>query len=221
MESMIAPSLMCADFLHLGEELKKLESAGIEYLHIDIMDGVFVPNFTLGTDFVKKLHAATGIPLDIHMMVTNPESKLDWFELKESDFVSVHAESCTHVCRALQAIRARGARPMLALNPGTPLSFAEEVLDEIDALLIMTVNPGFAGQKLIPSTLSKITRAKEMLRAHGKEHILVECDGNVSFENAKKMRAAGADIFVAGTSSIYAKDGSFEENIARLREAIR
>lgn len=221
MESMIAPSLMCADFLHLGEELKKLESAGIEYLHIDIMDGVFVPNFTLGTDFVKKLHAATGIPLDIHMMVTNPESKLDWFELKEGDFVSVHAESGTHVCRALQAIRARGARPMLALNPGTPLSFAEEVLDEIDALLIMTVNPGFAGQKLIPSTLSKITRAKEMLRAHGKEHILVECDGNVSFENAKKMRAAGADIFVAGTSSIYAKDGSFEENIARLREAIR
>lgn len=221
MESMIAPSLMCADFLHLGEELKKLESAGIEYLHIDIMDGVFVPNFTLGTDFVKKLHAATDIPLDIHMMVTNPENKLDWFELKEGDFVSVHAESCTHVCRALQAIRARGARPMLALNPGTPLSFAEEVLDEIDALLIMTVNPGFAGQKLIPSALSKITRAKEMLRAHGKEHILVECDGNVSFENAKKMRAAGADIFVAGTSSIYAKDGSFEENIARLREAIR
>ena len=221
MKSMIAPSLMCADFLHLGEELKKLESAGIEYLHIDIMDGVFVPNFTLGTDFVKKLHAATDIPLDIHMMVTNPENKLDWFELREGDFVSVHAESYTHVCRALQAIRARGARPMLALNPGTPLSFAEEVLDEIDALLIMTVNPGFAGQKLIPSTLSKITRAKEMLRAHGKEHILVECDGNVSFENAKKMRAAGADIFVAGTSSIYAKDGSFEENIARLREAIR
>lgn len=221
MKSMIAPSLMCADFLHLGEELKKLESAGIEYLHIDIMDGVFVPNFTLGTDFVKKLHAATDIPLDIHMMVTNPENKLDWFELREGDFVSVHAESCTHACRALQAIRARGARPMLALNPGTPLSFAEEVLDEIDALLIMTVNPGFAGQKLIPSTLSKITRAKEMLRAHGKEHILVECDGNVSFENAEKMRAAGADIFVAGTSSIYAKDGSFEENIARLREAIR
>lgn len=92
MESMIAPSLMCANFLHLGEELKKLESAGIEYLHIDIMDGVFVPNFTLGTDFVKKLHAATDIPLDIHMMVTNPENKLDWFELKEGDFVSVHAE---------------------------------------------------------------------------------------------------------------------------------
>lgn len=221
MKSMIAPSLMCADFLHLGDELKKLEAAGIEYLHIDIMDGDFVPNFTLGTDFVKKLHDATNIPLDIHMMVRHPEAKLDWFELREGDFVSVHAEACTHLSRALQAIRARGARSMLALNPGTPLCAAEEVLDEIDALLIMTVNPGFAGQKLIPSTLDKITRAREMLRRFGKEQILIECDGNVSFENAEKMRKAGADIFVAGTSSIYAKNGSFEDNIRRLREAIR
>ncbi len=212
---------MCVDFLNLKEELAVLEKGGIEYLHIDIMDGVFVPNYTLGTDFVKMLHKATNIPLDIHMMVTAPEAKLDWFELRQGDYVSVHYEACTHVQRVLSQIRAKGAKTMLALNPGTPLSVLDELLPDLDAVLIMTVNPGFAGQKLIPQTLDKITRCRKMLDERGYASIEIEVDGNVSFENAKKMRAAGADIFVAGTSSIYAKTGTTEENMNALREAIK
>ncbi len=221
MISKISPSLMCVDFLNLKEELKILERGGIEYLHVDIMDGVFVPNYTLGTDFVKMLHRATDIPLDIHMMVTAPEAKLDWFELHEGDYVSIHYEACTHIQRVLSQIHARGAKTMLALNPGTPLCVLDELLPDLDAVLIMTVNPGFAGQKLIPQTLDKIIRCRKLLDERGYANIEIEVDGNVSFENAKKMRAAGADIFVAGTSSIYAKTGTIEENLNALREAIK
>lgn len=220
LKKMISPSLMCADFFALREELDKLERGGIEYLHIDIMDGEFVQNYTLGTDFIKKLHAATSIPLDIHLMITEPEKKLSWFEIKEGDYVSVHYEASTHIQGTLAAIRKMGGKPMLALNPGTPLSVLEELLPDIDAVLIMTVNPGFAGQKLIPQTLDKITRLRKYLDENGYENIEIEVDGNVSFENAKKMNLAGANIFVAGTSSIYSKDGSFDENIAMLRAAI-
>ena len=216
----ISPSLMCADLLNLGAELKLLEKAGIEYLHIDIMDGVYVPNYTLGTDFVKRVKAATSIPLDIHMMVENPGSKLDWFEFGEGDYVCLHIESEPHIQRALASIKARGAKPMVALNPGTPITAIEELLDVIDGVLIMTVNPGFAGQKLVPSTLSKITRMREYLDAHGYPDIEIEVDGNVSFENAKLMTEAGADIFVAGTSSIYAKGGDMFANAEKLRAII-
>ena len=211
---------MCADFTRLSEELRKLEAGNIEYLHIDIMDGVFVPNFTLGTDFVKMLHRETTIPLDIHMMVTEPGDKLSWFEIKPGDYVSMHYEACTHIQRVLSTIRERGGKTMLALNPGTPLTVLDELLDDLDAVLIMTVNPGFAGQKLIPGTLDKIRRCRALLDERGYSNIEIECDGNVSFENAKKMKEAGANIFVAGTSSIYAKTGTMEENLKKLREAI-
>lgn len=211
---------MCADFFALREELQKLEKGGIEYLHIDIMDGEFVQNYTLGTDFIKKLHAATSIPLDIHLMITKPENKLSWFEIKEGDYVSVHYEASTHIQRALSAIHQMGGKTMLALNPGTPISVIEDLLPDLDAVLIMTVNPGFAGQKLIPQTLDKITRLRKYLDENGYENVEIEVDGNVSFENAEKMNRAGANIFVAGTSSIYAKSGTFDENIAKLREAI-
>ena len=221
LKKQISPSLMCADFFALREELQKLEKGGIEYLHIDIMDGEFVQNYTLGTDFIKKLHAATTIPLDIHLMITKPENKLSWFEIKEGDYVSVHYEASTHIQRALSAIHQMGGKTMLALNPGTPISVLEDLLPDLDAVLIMTVNPGFAGQKLIPQTLEKITRLRKYLDENGYENVEIEVDGNVSFENAEKMNRAGANIFVAGTSSIYAKSGSFDENIAKLREAIR
>lgn len=220
MDKKISPSLMCADFLHLGDELKALEKYGIEYLHVDIMDGVFVSNYTLGTDFIKKIHRATDIPLDIHLMIDHPDTKLDWFEFKEGDYVSVHYEACTHVQAVLSNIRKRGAKTMLALNPGTPLCVLEDLFPDLDAVLIMTVNPGFAGQKLVPQTLDKIRRLRRMLDENGYENVEIECDGNVSFENAKKMSDAGANIFVAGTSSIYSKEASFEENIKKFREVI-
>lgn len=220
MKRMISPSLMCADFMNLGDELKKLEKGNIEYLHVDIMDGVYVPNYTLGTDFVKRLHAATDIPLDLHLMIDEPTAKLDWFELREGDYVSVHYESCTHIQRALNLIRERGAKPMLALNPGTPLTALDELMPYIDGVLIMTVNPGFSGQKLVTSTLGKITRCREMLDRNGFTGVDIECDGNVSFENAKLMKDAGANIFVAGTSSIYSKADTLENNLAKLRAAI-
>ena len=220
MKRMISPSLMCADFMNLGDELKKLEKGNIEYLHVDIMDGVYVPNYTLGTDFVKRLHAATDIPLDLHLMIDEPTAKLDWFELREGDYVSVHYESCTHIQRALNLIRERGAKPMLALNPGTPLTALEELMPYIDGVLIMTVNPGFSGQKLVTSTLGKITRCREMLDRNGFTGVDIECDGNVSFENAKLIKDAGANIFVAGTSSIYSKADTLENNLAKLRAAI-
>lgn len=220
MNMQISPSMMCADILSMRETLTSFAESGIEYLHIDIMDGSFVPNFTLGTDYCAALHRYSNIPLDIHMMVERPEDKLKFFTLQAGDIVSVHAESTYHIQRTLTQIRQAGARPFLALNPATPLSYLDYVLDDIDGVLIMTVNPGFAGQKLIPQTLDKIRRLRTFLAERGYGDLPVECDGNVSFENARKMRAAGADIFVAGTSSIYAKGHTLEENLEILREAI-
>ncbi|MDD7675299.1 MAG: ribulose-phosphate 3-epimerase [Eubacteriales bacterium] len=221
MDKKISPSLMCADFLNLGREIKALEEQGIEYLHIDIMDGVFVPNYTLGTDFIKKLHRATPIPLDIHLMIDRPDCKMDRFELRPGDYVSIHYEATPHVQRTLSYIRQAGAKPMLALNPATPLCVLEDLLADIDAVLIMTVNPGYSGQKLIPQTIDKIARLRRMLDKSGYTDIEIECDGNVSFENATKMSRAGANIFVAGTSSLYAPGADLETNVVKFRKAVK
>ena len=217
----ISPSMMCVDFMNVKGELATMEKHGIEYLHIDIMDGEFVNNYTLGTDFCKVMKKNSSIPLDIHLMIEKPENKLSWFEFGEGDYVSVHYESTKHIQRALQQIKQRGAKPMIALNPATPLEVLEWVLPDIDAVLLMTVNPGFAGQKLVPQTLEKITACRKFLDERGYENVEIEVDGNVSFENARKMSDAGADIFVAGSSSMFAKDITLDEGIEKLREAIR
>ena len=216
MRGMIAPSMMCADFLELGKSIHAFEVLKMEYLHIDIMDGSFVPNYTLGTDYVRKLKGATKIPLDIHLMVDRPEDKVDWFEFGEGDFVSFHYEATHHVQRTIGCIKSRGALAMLALNPATHLGVLEDVMVDLDAVLIMTVNPGFAGQSLVPQTVDKVRRLRQMY-----PEITIEVDGNVSFENARILRDAGADIFVAGSSSVFAKTGSLEENTRKLRESIR
>ena len=219
MNKKIAPSVMCAPVFAMEECLTQLEK-GTDLLHLDIMDGSFVPNYTLGTDFVRQLKARAKLPLDIHLMVNDPESKLDWFTFGEGDYVSVHYEASRHLNKALRAIRARGAKAMVAINPATPICALDSMLDDIDAVLVMTVNPGFAGQALIESTLKKISRLRQYLDENGYPEIEIEVDGNVSFENAKRMSDAGANIFVAGSSSIFHKDAPLPENIAKLRTMI-
>ena len=216
----IAPSIMCAPMLSVDGCLRELEQCGADLIHIDIMDGSFVPNYTLGTNFVKEMKSKTSVPLDIHLMIEDPEKKLDWFTFGERDYVSVHYEASRHLNKALGIIRARGAKAMVAINPATPIYALESVLDDIDAVLVMTVNPGFAGQMLIESTLKKISRLRRYLDEGGYSHVEIEVDGNVSFENAKRMSQAGADIFVAGSSSVFEKSAPLEQNMQALRNAI-
>lgn len=221
MKAKICPSMMCADIFSMKNVIEYFEKAGIEYLHIDIMDGIFVPNYTLGTDFCSRIKEYTSIPLDIHLMIERPEDKIDWFPISQGDYVSIHAESTNHIQRTLQRIRDAGGKPMLALNPATPVCMLENVMDDIDAVLIMTVNPGYAGQKLIPATLEKISATRRFLDSHYHPEIEIEVDGNVSFENAQKMRNSGADMFVAGSSSVFNSDYSLEDGITKLRECIK
>ena len=219
LQQKIAPSMMCADYRTFADLLRTFEAEKIEYLHIDVMDGVFVKNFTLGTDFCRRLRDMTGIPLDIHLMITEPEWKIDWFSPRPEEYVSVHAEATGHLQRALAKIREYGAKPMAALNPATPLSALDYVLDDIDAVLLMTVNPGFAGQKLIPQTLRKIADCRKYLDERGYRHVEIEVDGNVSFVNAEKMYAAGANIYVAGSSSVFCGT-DIAANITKLRNSV-
>ena len=220
MNKKISPSIMCVDFFELKETISLFEKLGIEYLHIDIMDGHFVSNYTLGTDFVKKLKAETNIPLDIHLMVEKPENILGWFAFGKCDYVAVHLESTCHLQKAVAMIRERGAKPMVAINPATPICLLEDVLDDIDGVLVMTVNPGFSGQKLVVSTLKKIEKLREYLDSNGYENIEIEVDGNVSFQNAALMSRVGANIFVGGTSSVFSKESGISENVAKLRKIL-
>ena len=220
-KAMLSPSMMCVPtWQDVTPIITEMQSCGVEYLHADVMDGVFVPNMMLGTECIKYLRKASPIPLDIHMMVDNPDEKIAWFDPQPGELVSIHAESTRHLQRVLAKIRDCGARPMVALNPATPLVMLEDVLADIDGVLVMTVNPGFAGQKLVPQTLEKIARLRKWLDDMGRPEVLIEVDGNVSYENSVKMRAAGADIFVCGTSSIFRKEGTITENVARLRQCV-
>lgn len=218
---MLSPSVMCISEWQGAEEvLRTLQNAQIELLHADVMDGAFVPNLMLGTESVKHLRQITPIPLDIHLMVERPEEKLPWFDIQPGEYVSVHVESTRHLQRVLARIRELGAHPMAALNPATPLCVLEDVLPDLDGVLLMTVNPGFAGQKLVPQTLAKIARLRRMLADAGRAEMRIEVDGNVSFANAPRMRQAGADIFVCGSSSIFGKEGATAESIQRFRTAL-
>ena len=220
MKSKMSASLMCVDFLNAGRDIDDIEASGIELLHFDIMDGSFVPNYALGSCFVDALRGKTKMTFDIHLMVDKPEDKIGYFNICEGDWVSVHPEATVHLQRLLVHIKSLGAKAGVALNPATPLCAIENVLGDLDFVLIMTVNPGFAGQKLIPQTLKKIEEARNMLDDVGMSDKSLQVDGNVSFENAVKMRAAGADNFVLGSSGLFLKDISIAKAAAKMRSCI-
>lgn len=220
MKKMISPSIMCGKIPNYEKTLKIFKNEGIEYLHVDVMDGEFVPNFQFGIDTIKQLREMSDIPLDIHLMITRPENKLEWFDIKEGEYVSIHYESTAHVQKCISYIRSKGAKPMLAINPSTPISVIEEVIDDLAGILVMTVNPGFAGQKIVPSTVKKVNKLRSWLDENGYQDVMIEVDGNVSFENARLLSEAGANIFVAGTSSVYKKDLELTDAINELRRSI-
>lgn len=194
------PSMMCVKPDDTRKYCEIFEKSGIAGLHIDIMDGSFVPNFTLGTDYCRYLHEISPLPLDIHLMIDKPEDKIKWFPIREGDIVSVHAESTNHLCRSMDRIREAGGLPYVAINPATPLAAIEEVLPLAAGFLIMTINPGFAGQKLIEPMMDKVARARQLFISAGYPEMPLETDGNVSAENLLRLKAAGADMFVIGSS---------------------
>ena len=217
----VSPSLMCVDLMNVQSDIEKLEKVGVDYFHVDMMDNHFVPNITLSTDFIKALKKISKTPLDIHMMIEHPEQTIPELTCcDENDIICIHYESTIHPQKALAAVREMGVKAGLAINPATPICVLEDLLPDIDMVLCMTVNPGFAGQKLIPATLNKITRIRKMLNESGYPDTLIEVDGNVSFENAVKMHEAGADIYVAGTSSVFARTGTLEENLKKQAAAL-
>lgn len=214
--------MMCSDLIDLKETLSVFEEECVEYLHIDMMDGAFVPNFGLGVDYIRGLRKLTNIPLDLHLMIKDPEYKFQWIGIKETDIVSIHYESTFQVQRALDYLQPYGCKRFLAINPATPVYSLEEVLEYIDGINLLMVNPGFAGQKIVPSTIKKAQRVIDFLRTEGKENIAVEVDGNITPENGRKLKDIGADIFVCGSSSIFKGDvNKYKENIEVFRNFVK
>lgn len=220
-KSEISASMMCSDLVDLKETIRIFEEEGIEYLHIDMMDGTFVPNFGLGVDYIRGLRKLTNIPLDLHLMIKDPEYKFQWIGIKSSDTVSIHYESTFQVQRALDYLEPFGCKRFLAINPATPVSALEEVLDYIDGINLLMVNPGFAGQKIVPSTLRKAQKVANLLEREGKEDIILEVDGNITPENGETLRKIGASRFVAGTSAIFKGClEKYKDNIESFRSFI-
>jgi len=210
----IAPSILSADFSKLGEEILAVEDAGVDLIHVDVMDGHFVPNITIGPPVVASIKKTARVPLDVHLMIDDPDKYIQNFADAGSDIITVHAEATVHLHRTVQMIRKLGAKAGVALNPATPLANIEQVIGDIDLLLIMTVDPGFGGQKFIESMLPKIKAARDMIDGASPD-VLLEVDGGITLQNIETAEEAGADIFVAG-SSIFLS-GDYGQTIKSMR----
>ncbi len=212
----IAPSILSADFARLGEEVRAIEAAGADYVHLDVMDGRFVPNITIGPVVVEAVRQSTHLPLDVHLMIVEPEKYLQDFAKAGANFLTVHVEVAPHLHRVLQQIRDLGARPSVVLNPSTPLSSIEDVLADVEMILLMSVNPGFGGQSFIPHTVDKVRRLRRMLESNGLS-TNIEVDGGINPQTARQVVEAGANVLVAGTAVFGSKD--YRSAIAALRGA--
>ena len=213
----IAPSILSADFTRLGEQLAIVEKAGASYIHVDVMDGHFVPNLTIGPFVVGWVRKATGLPIDAHLMIEKPDQMIPAFAKAGANMISIHPEATYHLQRSLALIRSSGCKAGLVLNPASPLSWLDHVLDKVDLVLLMSVNPGFAGQSFIASTLEKIAAARRLIDASGRD-IRLEVDGGIKVDNIGRIAKAGADTFVAG-SAIFAS-ADYRATIDAMRREI-
>jgi ribulose-phosphate 3-epimerase len=214
--TLIAPSILSADFARLADEVAAVERAGADLLHVDVMDGHFVPNLTVGPPIVEALKKVTKLPLDVHLMITNADAFIPDFAEAGADYLTVHVEACPHLHRTVQSIKERGVKAGVTLNPATPIASLQDILPDVDLVLIMSVNPGFGGQKFIPSALNKVAAARTMLdRIHSRA--LLEVDGGIKAENASQVVAAGATVLVAGSAIFSQRD--YAGTIAALRAA--
>lgn len=201
----IAPSILSADFSRLGDEIKAVEKAGADWIHVDVMDGHFVPNITMGPIVVEAAKKATTLPLDVHLMIENPDMYIPAFAKAGASLISVHVEACAHLNRTIQLMKETGVKPGVVLNPSTPLSSIEWALEYVDFVLIMSVNPGFGGQKFISNSLEKIRKLRDMIRARGLS-TLIQIDGGVNEQTIKDISLAGVDVFVAGSAIFGSPD---------------
>lgn len=214
-KALLAPSILSADFSKLGAEVKEVEKAGADWVHVDVMDGHFVPNLTIGPLVVEALRPHTQLPMDCHLMVSRPDDWIEEFAKAGADLITVHAEATPHLHRTFCHIREQGCMAGVSLNPSTPLSAIEEVLDNVDLVLVMSVNPGFGGQKFIENAVSKVER---LVKMRGSRKFLIEIDGGINASNIGRLRKAGVDVFVAG-SAVFS-NGDRKRSIQDLRTAL-
>jgi ribulose-phosphate 3-epimerase len=214
----IAPSILSSDFARLGDEIRAVEDAGADYIHVDVMDGHFVPNITIGPQVVQAVRKVTDLPLDVHLMIENPSEYVPEFARAGGDILTVHAEACVHLDRVVHQIKDLGKKAGVALNPHQPLSILEYVLPNLDLVLLMTVNPGFGGQSFIEGVLPKVSSLREIVRDRGLA-LEIEVDGGVTVDNARRIVDAGADVLVSG-SSIFGSGNNYQETIDRFRKTL-